>query len=86
MYLVFFFYITSLSGQQLFLCVIELNAVGFLPFLSLRYYHHDHNHKEELEDSRSIEGKGRKVVNVLFKQLVLYMLVAKKASDLDSVT
>ena len=25
-------------------------------------------------------------MNVLFKQLVLYMLVAKKASDLDSVT
>lgn len=53
-------------------------------FLFLRYYHHDY--KEELEGSRSVEAKGRKVMNVLFEQVVLYMPVAKKASYLVSVT
>lgn len=58
--------------------------MGFLPFLSLRYY--DCDYKEEWEGSRNVEPKGRKVVNVLFEQVVLCMLVAKKASDLVSVT
>jgi len=63
-----------------------LYTVGFLPFLSLRYYHHDHDPKEGLEGGRSAEAKGRKVVNVLSEQVVFYTLVAKKASDLVSMT
>lgn len=34
------------------------------------------------ESSRSVKAGGKKVVNVLFEQVALYMFVAKKASDL----
>lgn len=71
----YYFYTAGLSGQQLFLCGIELNVVGFLPALSPGDYHHDY--KEMLEGSGSTE-KEECFACVIWTSIVVYACSQKK--------
>lgn len=52
------------------------------PISSLSHDHGGSNYKAEIKGSRSIEVKWRRAGNMLFEQIVSYVLVLKKALNL----